>query len=311
MATTQANIAQQDRVYELVVGDFSTGDGVLITELQIQFSASISADNKKSNNSASVQIYNLSRRTLALLESEFLTCSLKAGYRQIGLHEILSGNVVEVSTTKSGPDLVTTLHLGEAYSQLNHKRVKSTVAPGKTKVEIIEEIRRQMPGIVKGSYVGAKLNELVPFGYSLNGSPRQMLDRFTKANRMEWRITNNALHISEENGLVDNNTEDAPIISKTSGLIDIPYFSSTESDKLDSDKTRKTGVTFKALLNPTVKVGRIVKLESEVMPSLNGFYRVNDISYTGDYRGNDWYMECACAKVTGVQLSAPLQEAIV
>lgn len=299
----QNTITQQDRMYELIVGDYKSGDGVRITDLQMSFDVSLSADNKRDSSSASVQIYNLSRETLKLLETDFLTCSLKAGYRQIGIYEIINGNVVEVVTRRQGADKVTTLTIGESFSSLNHKRVKAVVAPGKTKVEIIEEIRKKMDGVSRGAYEGKRLNETIPYGYPLHGTPKEMLTRFARENRLEWRIVNGVLYVSEENGIIDKNTEDVPLISKSSGLIDIPYYSSGESTKLDSDKTRKQGVVFTALLNPTVQPGRLLKLESEVMQTPSGFYRVNDIKYSGDYRGNDWYMECFCSKVDGVTLA--------
>ncbi len=296
-------VTQQDRMYELIVGDYKSGDGVRITELQMSFDVSLSADNKRDSSTATVEIFNLSRETLRLLETDFLTCSLKAGYRQIGLYEILSGNVTEVVTRKQGADKVTTLTIGEAFSALNHKRVKAVVAPGKQKIEIIEEIRKKMDDVSRGAYEGKRLTETIPYGYPLHGTPKEMLDRFARENRLEWRIVNGVLYVSEENGIIDKSTEDAPLISKLTGLIDIPYYSSGESTKLDSDKTRKQGVVFTALLNPTVQPGRILKLESEVMENLSGFYRVNDIRYSGDYRGNNWYMECFCSKVDGVVLA--------
>ncbi len=293
---------QADRRYELTIGNYRSGDGTRVTDLQIQFDVSQSADNKKSSNSATVEVYNLSRETLGKLETEFLECTLAVGYRDTGVQTILTGNVVETRTVKRGVDQVTQFILGEGYTALNHKRIKSLVAPGKTKEDVIEEIRKQMPGVARGAYVGTNLSSPILYGYPLNGSPKKMLDRFAKENKLEWRLVNNTLYVSDENGLTSRSTDEAVLISAETGLIDIPFYSSGELEKLDTDPKRRTGVQFKALINPNVQVGKLIRLESTVMPVLNGFYRVAALRYYGDYRGNDWYMDCVCKQVFNVEL---------
>lgn len=293
---------QRDRRYELIIGDYQTGDGLLISDLQVQFDITKSADNKRTGNGGTVEVYNLSRATLGKLETEFLACTLSVGYRDTGISTIITGNVTETRTVKQGPDQVTQLILGEGYTALNHTRLKALVAPGKTLNDVVEEIRKQMPGVARGAYLGTNLSNPVLYGYPLNGSPREMLDRFAKENKLEWRVDNGALYISEQNGLISKDTVEAPVISYETGLIDVPYYASGDSSKLDTDPRRRTGVQFKALLNPSVTVGKMIKLESTVLPQLDGFYRVNDIRFYGAFRGNDWYMDCVCSQVRNVEL---------
>lgn len=293
---------QTDRRYELIVGDYQTGDGVKIDGLQLRFDVAKSSDNKRTSNSATVEVTNLSRDTLGILETEFLECTLALGYRDTGIQTILTGNVVETRTVQQGNDRVTQMILGEGYTALNHQRLKSLVAPGKTVEDVVEEIRTQMPGVVRGAYVGTNLTNRVLYGYPLNGSPRDMLTRLTRENRLEWRVDNGALYISEENGLISRSTSEAVLISSSTGLIGIPYYASGGKEKLQTDSRRRTGIQFKALLNPSVMPGRLIRLESEVVPQLNGFYRVNDIRYYGDYRGNDWYIDVVCSQVSDVEL---------
>ena len=294
---------QKDRMYEFIVGDYKSGDGIKITDLQVKFDISKSADNKRSSDSATIEVYNLSRSTLGKLETEFLTCTFAVGYRDTGVQIVQTGNVVETRTVKQGPDQVTQFILGEGYTALNHQRLKTLVAPGKTMEDVIEEIRKQMPGVARGAYVGTNLSNPVLYGYPLNGSPKLMLDRFARENRLEWRVDGDSLYVNEQNGLISKDTSEAPLISRSTGLIDIPYYASGSSEKLPTDPRRRTGVKFKALLNPNIIVGKLIRLETAVLPQLNGFYRVNDLRYTGDYRGGDWFVECVCSQVTGVELA--------
>jgi len=293
---------QNDRRYELIIGNYKTGDGILIENLQVSFDVQLSADNKKSSNTAVVEVYNLSPASLAKLETEFLECTLSVGYKSTGIHVILSGNVTRTSTERRGADTITKLFLGESYTALSHKRVKSIVAPGKSYEDVIEEIRKQMPGVARGSYASSGLSKSLPYGYPLNGSPKAMLDRLCRELAWEWRVAQGTLYISDENGLTSRSTDEAVLISADTGLIDIPFYSSGELEKLDTDPKRRTGVQFKALINPNVQVGKLIRLESTVMPVLNGFYRVAALRYYGDYRGNDWYMDCVCKQVFNVEL---------
>lgn len=316
---------QTDRRYELIVGDYQTGDGVRIanfdvtptgtvykTGSQIQFDISLFADMKRSSNTAVVEVYNLSKNTLGKLSTEFLTFSFAVGYADTGVKTVISGNVTETRTVRRGPDQITQLIMGEGYVDLNHRRLKSLVAPGKTKLDVIEEIRKQMPGVARGAYVGTNLNNPVLYGYPLNGSPKELLTKFARDNKLEVRVIDGALYVSDINGLISKDVSEAPRIAKDSGLVDIPYYASADSSKLDTDPRRRTGIQFKALLNPEVVPGKLIYLDTEshtivrgdsTQSTLTGFYRVNDMRIYGDYRGNDWYMDCTCSQVTDVELA--------
>ncbi|WP_278939094.1 hypothetical protein [Pseudomonas helleri] len=290
---------QKDRVYALTIGDYKSGLGVRIEELQIKFEVTKSSDNKRRPAGATVEVYNLSPSTLHLLDSNFIQCTLEVGYKLIGKQTILQGNVVEIKTVQHGNDKVTQLLLGEGYVELNNQIVKKVIPAGSTKEAVLEAIRDSMPGVSRGAYTGFNLNSPILYGYPLNGTPKELLDTFAESNNMEWRVNNGSLYANDINGLVSKSKSLAPLISKETGLIDIPFRTTEKGKKLPGDKTRKKGVQFKALLNPNIVPGQIVYLKSE---DIKGWFRVNDIRYTGDYRGNDWYIECFCSLIDDEEL---------
>lgn len=290
---------QKERVYALTIGDYKSGRGVRIEELQIKFEVTKSSDNKRRPAGATVEVYNLSESTLHLLDSNFIECTLEVGYKATGKQTILKGNVVEIKTVKHGNDKVTQLLLGEGYAELNNEIIKKVVPAGSTKEAVLEAIRNSMPGVSRGAYTGTNLNSPILYGYPLNGTPKELLDSFAEANNMEWRVDNGSLYANDINGLVSRNKTLAPYISSETGLIDIPFNTTEKGKKLPKDKSRRKGVQFKALLNPTVVPGQIVYLKSE---NIKGWFRVNDIRYTGDYRGNDWYIECFCSLIDDEEL---------
>lgn len=306
-------MAQKDRVFSLTVGDYKTGNGLLIENprkdeqgylhsnpWQIKFDVSKSADNKRNNgNSAVIEIYNLSDDQIKLLESEYLELSFSVGYKESGAHLLVDGNITETSTVKSGNDYVTQLKIGEGYTALNHEQLASVVSPGKTVGDVLEEIRKQMPGVARGAYTGTNLNNPIVFGWRLKGSPKEMLMKLCEAQNLEYNLNNGVLNVSEENGLLSKDTGLAPVINAYTGLIDLPFYTSETGRKPKKDKKRRRGVQFQALLNTNIVPGKIVKLESKW---ITGFYRVNTARFSGDFRGNDWYVECFCSEVQAEEL---------
>lgn len=285
---------QRKRVYQLTLGNTATGDGVLIDNLQIKFNVSRSADNKKKPSSATVDIYNLSKSTLNRLSTPFTTCTLKVGYEDQGLVTILTGNVKDLETTQAGTDRITRLQLGEAYATLNHQKVRAMVAPGQTVEDAIEYIRKFMPDIGRGAYLGPTLRAPLPYGRPLTGSPRELLTKLCEEKGLEWRVDGNALFVTGVGSISDRDTGSAPLISKETGMIGVPYRSNPPATKLPKDKKSLPGVKFTALLNPSIVPGKLVKIISD---GIKGWYRVNDIVSYGDYRGTDWYVECFCSVI--------------
>lgn len=282
---------QRNRGYKLIVGDYKTEQGVLIEDLHVTFEISKSSDNRRGGNSASIEIYNLSDATLAKFETEFLACEFHVGYEGTGINLLVAGEVVQVSTRKSGNDRVTQLLIGEGYVALNHQTLNSTIAPGKKVFDVIEEIRRKMPGISRGVFTGMNGEQLCTYGYPLTGVPKKALEEICETYRMEYSIDRNVLSVTDEGGLKDKLKSTAFVLNQYTGLIEIPFYA-TERVKQKGDKTKRVGVQFKALLNTEIVPGSIVKLESK---TISGYYKVTTARYYGGYRDNDWYVECFCS----------------
>lgn len=305
-------MTQRNRVYDLVVGDYKTGNGIRITGgipnpdgftntgLQITFDISKTADSKRTNgNSATIEIYNLSRSNIELLQGEYLQCTFSVGYADEGARVVAEGNVVEVKTIKRGTEFITQVRMGEGYSDLNHEKLKGLVSPGSTVEQVIEEIRKQMPNVSRGAYTGTNLNNPIVFGWTLNGTPAQMLRKLAEAQNIEFSVSGGVLNVSDENGLYTKDTLLAPVISEATGMIESPFHTTEQGRKMKKAKTRRRGVQFKSLLNTECVPGRIVKIDSDF---IKGYYRINSTRFSGDFRGGDWYVECFTSEVEAQDL---------
>ena len=291
---------QRDRVYELIVGDYKNGNGIRITESQISFDISKTADAKRNNgNSAAIEIYNLTRDQISLLQGDYLTCSFAVGYVDTGARVVVEGNVVEVKTVKRGTEFITQVKMGEGYTDLNHQNVKGVVPPGSTVERVIEEIRKQMPNVSRGSYTGTNLNNPVVYGWRLNGTPAQMLRKLSEANNMEYTVTGGSLNVSDKNGIYTKNTLMAPIISAETGMVDVPFETTDTGRRPKKGQKPRKGIQFKTLLNTECIPGMIVKLDTDF---IKGIYRINSARFSGDYRSQDWYVECFAIEVPSEEL---------
>lgn len=285
---------KRERIYKLVVGDSRTGDGFEVTQLHMTFDVSKTSDNKKHNNSAVIEVYNLNDDHLAMLQKDYVACSLSIGYKDEGMKVLLSGNVVECRTVDKGPLTVSQIIIGEGYASLTKQQVKAMVPPNKNQEAVLDSLLAQIPGIDKGSYLALPLNNPVLFGYPMNGTPKDILNEFCEANNVEWCVTNNNLYVTEPGGLISTDRNKAMLISPETGLIESPFHTSADHTKMKKDKTRKKGVQFKALADAALIPGAMIRLESE---RITGWYRVNSIRFNGGYESNEWYMDVFCGEI--------------
>lgn len=280
---------QRNRAYELIIGNYQTGDGLLINNLQVTFDISKSSSNKDKTNSASIEIYNLSDESLKLIDNDYPAASFSAGYVDTGgVKRLFSGQVNSVTTRKSGTDRVTQITMGNGYVELNHDVMSSLVAPGRTVKDVAEEIRKALPNASRGVYNGTNLNNQIIYGYPLMGTPKEMLDELSEKYQIDWQLEDDVLYVHDSDRANNENFEEAYVVSKYTGLIENAYRVTGDRRRSKKDEIKKQSTQWKMLLNADIQAGDIVKLEDTL---LTGWYRVDDLRHTGSFRGNEWFTE--------------------
>ena len=288
---------QKDRKYQLIVGDYKNGNGLLIENLQVTFDISKSSDNKNKTNSAAIEIYNLSDESLKILDTDYPAAVFSVGYSQIGIKQVFAGQVSLVTTRKSGTDRVTQLRLGTSYTELNHNVLSQLTSPGRTVKDVFEDIRKAIPGVSRGVYNGTNLNNQVLYGYPLMGTPKEMLNELSEKYQVDWQIDDEVLYAHDKDRANDENFQQAYVISKYTGLIENAYRVTQKSDRSTKDKIKKQGVQWRMLLNPDIKAGSIVKLEDTL---IHGWYRVDCLRHFGGFWDNDWFTEVQASAIEKV-----------
>lgn len=283
---------QVGRNFELTIGDTKTEDAVVITPpMYVSFSVNKSSANQKRSNSAEIEVYNLPDDKINVLNQDYPVAILKVAYADNELVTLIQGEVISVSTRKQGADKVTQIQIGSGYVALNHKTIEKVVPAGKTVKEVITTLQKEMTGVSKGVFSGFNIQNKVLYGYSISGTARETLDNLCRAYHLDYNIDHDILHVYDAVGTIDENYTLAPLISESSGLIDLPYETKVAVGKAKKSVENKGGVSFQCLLNPTLQAGSIIKLESK---TISGWYKLSELRHFGSNRSNDWYTDCKC-----------------
>ena len=65
-------------------------------------------------------------------------------------------------------------------------------------------------------------------------------------------------------------------------------------NKLEQYYTDLFGVKFRVLLDPSLKCGQPVRLESAQIPAANGVYYIYSLTHRGELRAEPFYTELSC-----------------
>lgn len=294
---------QKNRVFSLIVGDSKTTEAFEINNnLHITFDISKSTDNKKKTNSAAIEIYNLSRDQIKMLDTDYPAAVFSVGYLDVGnIKRIFGGQVTHVTTRKSGTDFVTQLQLGSGYTDLNHEVLNEIVAPGQTVREVAETLRKALPGVSRGVYNGTNLNNEILYGYPLTGSPKEMLDELGQKYGLDWQVDDDVLYVKNNDRANNENFNEAYVISSYTGLVENAYRVSGDRARSKKDKAKKPGIQMKILLNPDIIAGDIIRLEDTF---ITGWFRVDSLRHTGGSRSPGWYTEIKASYLEKVDKDA-------
>ena len=268
------------RDYELII-TLTSGEVVkIIPELRVQFEVNKSINGKL--NSCKLKIYNLSedkRKKLIKDKTDnniMMPFLFKAGYSK--LETLFKGSVWEAFSVKQGADFITTINsLDGAYDYFNSYTSKTIIG------NPIDHILNDMPNTQKG-----KISKRVELS-----RPRVLVGN--SVNLIENSLDENETHYIDEEKLYILKDDEVisdymPVVNLETGLLETPIKKAQE-------------LTFKTLLNPTIKIGGLVKLESMTAKQLNGIYKVMTIKYSGDNYGSDWSQECICMVMSNYKVA--------
>ena len=301
--------AQYLRKLSVVVAN-AAGNGIDFAEFRVTFS--VRRGDSQTPNSADVRIFNLAphlANQLATNASEFTQIQIQAGYQNAQYGLIFSGTVKQYRKGRvDQKDSFIDITAADGDSAYNFAAISLTLAANSAYDQGVAGFAASMAAknIEPPLYISnlPNLKKTYVRGRVFYGMTRDELRDFCATNNLTWSIQDGRLLLLPTTGYLAANP--VPVIGVATGLIGVP------------EQTQQ-GITFRCLLNPNIKVGSLVKLDSgdinrlrfgvdqasvgaqagllkQIDTSADGLYYVMDMSHTGDSRGEEWYTDALCLK---------------
>lgn len=245
---------------------------------EVAFSADLSM--KPELNRLDLRVANLSPANRADLvrdegsDDPRIPVRLQVGYNgQLGT--VFQGSLDSAYTERQGGDHFTNIVALDGGTDWRSAFVATTVT---TKDLVLEALLDRMENTKRGA-IGRFRNKLTRAKVVM-GFPADVVAAVLESGQ-SFFILEEKIYILGQNEVP---TSYIPVVSARTGLLRPP-------------EGKKNEVTFSTLLNPAIRLGHLVQLDSSVVPWLSGVYRVDSITCSGDYEGQEWEQE-----VTGTRL---------
>ena len=292
------------RVYTLIIGQGGRQGVEIGPPLRISFDVSKTDD--KNPNRSRINVWNLAPATRKAMERPDVRCALAVGYAEEGgPADLFTGDVIEAYSAHQGPDVVTTLELGEGVVAIRDGMVSLGYGRGTTSTQALRDVAGRMG-----------LSLLLPAdapvrtwenGLAFHGPARSALDQITRGSGLSWSIQGGTLQVVRTGGNTNRQVYD---LSAGSGLIASPErvrsarreAAAEVPDEVTGQKRRVEGKTEKqdgwrvrSLVLPGLLPGDRVKLSSR---TVEGVLTIKELRHVGDSHGGDWLTELTLVEAT-------------
>lgn len=325
------------RHFELQLLD-KNGEGIKLTDLKVTFDIQKMPATIFNGFVGNFKIYNLSKTTENRIKSqEFSRIRVIAGYdgnqdesgnypdQNIGM--IFNG---DIRFSISGKDNITDswllIQCIDSWNGHLYAAMRTTIAKGWTFQQMLDTLMKSYaPYGITAGVMPDMPTTVFPRARVLVGNTSNFVYQIAKQCNASWWYENNQIHILPDDKYIDTNV----VLNANTGLIGMPR------------QTMGNGVNVRCLINPNIKLGGLVTLDQASVyraslsndviatspgalsetasdgnlyvdgipgqsqpASINtdGDYIVGAIDYTGDTRGQKWYMDLLCLAKDGREL---------
>lgn len=231
-------------------------------------------------NTCEVTVANLSPSTRASIESlDAVRVRIRAGYGD-ELATIYDGELREVSTTRDGPTITTTIRSGDGERAYRRSRVNRSFAPGSSVEDVMGHLAESMRTGIGNALSAVRdrglagIVDVFESGTVVSGRAADELTRVLDAGNLEWSVQGGALQVLERGAALQT---EALRLSSSTGLLGSP--------SVDA----KGELRFRAMMIPGIAPGVRVVIDSEFH---RGTYRIETAEFVGDTSGGEWAVEC-------------------
>ncbi len=296
----QSNGVLYGRKYRVLVVDNNKGTALDVSQLRCKFN--IQKTMMMQANYSTITIYNLSANTENSLITEGNRIVVEAGYEGEQYGVIFDGTVIQpIRDKQDGVDYLLTLNCLDADGFLNGGVVNFSLLKGQTHRDVVNNlVSKAKVSTFAGNLSKDLDNVQLLRGKVCFGLAKDIMSQIAKTQGGTFYMEDGAVNIIK---MTDLPTDEIIELSPSSGLIGVP--AQTEY-----------GVSGKCLLNPRVKVNSLIHIDNslihdmqaqikQVIRSLDnsGIYRVIQVNYNCDTRGDEWFSEFQTVSQAGMMPS--------
>lgn len=294
-----------DRKYELRVFNLTNTTSLVINSLAINFKISKTGRNAlMGSDKAQIELINASTETINLLRQPDTFIELKLGYSS-GIKRVFIGKIEAdgINVDDDGIDRIIKIKASPAGNTFRETFISLTI-PSKTTLpdaiakfkQAASQISTELASSIKSIEYQEILDSIIlEDGISHTGSFKKALDKLTKMYDIDYFVDGETLYLKQINEALKNKDTQGLVLTPFTGLLDRPFLQAKDTASLSTTKSNTQRVQFKTLINADLLCGLPVKIESS---EINGWFSIEDISFVGQLRGDDWSAIC-----TGVSIN--------
>ena len=245
----------------------------------------------ETGSSAKISIANLAREDVEYLttyvspyvdQSKRKRINVFAGYESTGVAQIFSGDIYS-ALPEGMPD--TWLNIEAKTEYFNQQNIITFATSDTTAQNLAVNIANQL-GV---NLVWRSKSQKLIDAFNFAGAKAKLLYKFNLVDAFRAFIDNGNMYVVDiDEEPPEDKTSGNTSNTKKSGYI---KYITPDSGLIGIPQPDEYGVKVKILLDPAVQLGDWFKLESKMLPIVNGFYQVYEMTYDFATREPQYYIE--------------------
>ncbi len=218
-----------------------------------------------SANTCSIRIFNLNPNNRTQIRKDqfdwgdLRKITFMAGYGE-KLSLAFEGNINQAWSVREGNVMVTQIESYDGGYAYVNAVTNQTFTSGTPQRSIIDSLASSMPGVTRGAI--GQYDGQISRANAMSGPTTNLLKDLTNDG---FFIDNSKVHCLRDDECLSG---DIPLINAKSGLLGTPI-------------KEQTYINFDVLFEPSLKVGQLIRLESETADNFNGTHKVLSIKHRG------------------------------
>jgi len=272
-------MTQYMRVAEATIINTTLDKDNSIKVAKLRFTFSISKKGKTDENQATIRIYNLSPDSRKLCETEKdkqgagqTHIELRVGYGAKDKPSVIFRGLCDVINTYTTPNWITEFRGLDGSSQYRSFDFEKSYPAGTSIQKIVEDIAKESGTKLT---ITDKIEGVLPRGRALSGPAKNTIENLQSKYGFEFDVQDEETVIGSGKSRIEDKA--SVTLARYSGMIGEPH-------------VRGSIVIVQCLLNPSIRPGAIIFLDTLRRDKLTGNYLCKKVTSTGDTWGGNWSM---------------------